>query len=73
MLGFFEGGVEVPILFLWAWGFFRTFAARTAKITDRNCLVSAIHQTIFGDGWLDMKVQNYRHPVYQPEVVLGIV
>ena len=20
---FFEGGVEVPILFLWAWGFFR--------------------------------------------------
>ena len=21
--GFFEGGLEVPILFLWAWGFFR--------------------------------------------------
>ena len=31
---FLEGGVEVPILFLWAWGFFRIFAGIAA-----NCSV----------------------------------
>ena len=25
---FLEGGVEVPILFLWAWGFFRSHMTR---------------------------------------------
>ena len=38
---FFEGGVEVPILFLWAWGFFRW------KIGVRFVPLSAASSEIF--------------------------
>ena len=42
VVGFWQGGVEVPILFLWAWGFFRiitskaSFSVCTAIWTDRG-------------------------------------
>ena len=40
--GFLEGGVEVPILFLWAWGFFRSMTIKFGKFANfivRNFVV----------------------------------
>ena len=48
---FLEGGVEVPILFLWAWGFFRLYLGHTQKMGCDNDTVRAVlsqHLGMFG-------------------------
>ena len=61
---------------------------RTARMTDRTFMVSAILQAMhyrhraslnlflklrLRESLQYMRVQNYRHSVYRPEVVLGIL
>ena len=66
----------------------RNTTVRTAKITNQTFTIPAINQVInyqlwpslknsLGNFWLAeclqyKRMQNYRHPVYRPKVVLGI-